>query len=214
MKTGQSKQIHLVSIMGCHGVGKSTVAKALSIKLGFSLLPKTKSNPFSKSAILSFIHYIVERKRQHDLISKYSNGVVTDRYGFLDTSIYVDVLLKMGYCNEREQELFARIVNNLEPVWITPTYLIILTCSSNLILQRLERRRKSSSRHFNPFDKDYVHNINEAFAKFGQHGIPPRFLAPRLTEKIHGVKRLMIDTSELSISQTLDLLEKELYNAT
>ncbi len=198
-----SKKRKLISVMGCHGVGKSTLANSLATDFCCKLPPETLPNSFSNNAILSFIHYIIERKKQHDQICCEYGRIITDRYGFLDTSIYISVIHSLGYCDDEEYALFQRVVNNLENVWVSPAALIVLTAEPEIIRQRLKNRPKSSSRHFRPFDLEFIANINRAFFEFSNTKTPPTFLSKKLKTLIECSRIIHIDNSDMDVSSTI-----------
>lgn len=200
----------LISILGSHGVGKSTILNSIFERYKCVLPPGTKPNRYSSSGILSFIHYIIERKSQYNSLSKCEGRIATDRYAFIDTSIYVYVSHEFGYLNDAEMDLFARVVNNLEKIWITPSLLIILLCDIDSLLERLHCRNKSSSKHFRPFDEKLLVNLNYYFRMFGEGKFIPPFLSKELIQIIDGVKRVVIDTTSHSIDNTKKIVLNEI----
>ena len=215
-ETNMNKSVrnkNLISISGCHGVGKSTILDSVKKNYDCILPPKTIPNPFSENAILSFIHYIIERNKQHQYLNKRrAERIITDRYGFLDTSIYVQSLFECGFISKSEQNLFSRVVNNLADVWITPKLICILCASPEEILNRLKNREKLSKNHFNPFDINLIESINNNFYNTYHSKELPPFLSKELKSKLNNVKFLLVETTNITLNKTIEIIFKEINN--
>ena len=200
----------LLAIMGCHGIGKSTVQEALKAKFD-GITPAAKlRNAFPDNAILSYIHYLVERKKQHTSLVRHYGRIITDRYAFVDTSIYVSVLNDLGHISAAELDLFRRILENLDGFWLAATALVILVCDPLEILRRLETRKRSSSCDFDPFDLEQIVAVNAAFREFGTTGALPRFVEPLLGPGFAKVPRIVIDTTRESVAETVRHVAEEI----
>lgn len=203
----------LISISGCHGVGKSTILDSVKKNYDCILPPKTIPNPFSENAILSFIHYIIERNKQHQYLNKRrAERIITDRYGFLDTSIYVQTLFECGRISKSERNLFGRVVNSLTDVWISPKLVCILCASPEEILNRLRNRKKTSRNHYDPFDINLLKNINNNFYNTYHSKEFPPFLSRELKSKLCNVKFVLVETTNIDLNETTELIFKEINN--
>jgi deoxyadenosine/deoxycytidine kinase len=197
-------QQFLVAVMGCHGVGKSAIQQALLSYLHAIEPPSKRPNPFPESAILSYIHYLVERKKQHRLLQQQKQNIVADRYGFVDTSIYVEVLHNLGHISEDELNLFARILENMDQHWIRATALVVLVCDPSEILERLRTRPQRVNRDFDPFNLLQIASVDNAFRKFGRTGALPPFIPGALQKQVVGVPRILVDCTNDTILEIVN----------
>lgn len=159
----------LIAIEGCLGAGKSTVANGLAALRGCTLLMEDfESNPFLRAfyedpvgnaletefAFL-FLHFH-QLKGKADAAS--TSEVIADFHLGKDL-LYADLNLK----DVRAKRAFGDLYDLCMERTPQPGLLIFLSASTDLILERIRRRRRDFEQDVDP---EYYAGINKAYEVF------------------------------------------------
>jgi len=161
--------IHYIAVEGVIGVGKTTLAKMLSERLGARVvLEKFEENPFLEKfyrdpehyAFQTQIFFLLSRYRQQqelfqaDLFQK----IVISDYMFEKDKIF-------AYLNLQDDELrlYETLVSQLEKNIPTPDLVIYLQSSVERLMANIRKRARAIEE---PITEDYIRNLNEAYNYF------------------------------------------------
>lgn len=159
-----------IAVEGCVGVGKSTVATKLAeYKSAHLVLERFDLNPFLEkfycnpqlysletefSFVLIHYHQLCEAFRQaHKIIIS-------------DFTLSKDMLFAEMNLSKDEMELFAHMHEFLTAKVGPPTLVVCLEGSNELILERIEKRRRHGELSVDP---EYFRKLNTAYSDFFRH---------------------------------------------
>jgi deoxyadenosine/deoxycytidine kinase len=166
------RDIRYIAIEGVIGVGKTTLARLLSERLGAELvLEEVEENPFlhefyndrARWAFQTQMHFLFSRYQQqrglHQL-DLFVQRLVSD-YLFQKDRIFAGLNL-----TDRELSLYEKIVTQIELEIPKPDVVVYLQASTETLLSRIQSRGR-------PFEKDmereYLKELNEAYNYFFFH---------------------------------------------
>jgi deoxyadenosine/deoxycytidine kinase len=148
----------IVAICGNIGVGKSTLAKILSKKWRFTVLPEPQDrNPFLKFfykepkrwALHSQLFFLAERLKIFEEIEKIEDSIIIDRTIYEDAEIFAKLLL-----SKEEYSLYSEIYNLVKRNFPNPNFLIYMYAPVEVLIKRIEIR-----------GRDYERNIKKSYLK-------------------------------------------------
>ncbi len=161
-----------VAIEGVIGVGKTTLARLLAEQIGARLLlEEVEENPFlghfygdmRRYAFQTQMFFLTSRYRQQcDFVQGdvFFQKTVSD-YIFQKDRIFANITL-----DDRELDLYNRIVPVMERDIPRPDLVIYLQASLAVLLQRIEKRGRSFERQIDP---EYLGSLSEAYNYFFFH---------------------------------------------
>jgi len=161
-----------IALEGVIGVGKTTLARNLSQRLGARLLlEEVEENPFlelfykdmRRYAFQTQMFFLTSRYRQQ---CEYVQGDVfyqktVSDYIFQKDRIFANITL-----DDRELELYNRIVPVMERDLPRPDLVIYLQASLPVLMQRIHHRGRSYERAMDP---EYISTLLEAYNYFFFH---------------------------------------------
>jgi deoxyguanosine kinase len=136
----------LISVAGIIGVGKTTVAKSLSSRLGCKLLLEPyDTNPFmpdvyagkKELALDSQLYFLVSRNAQLNRNVLSPGYIAVSDYVFDKEQIYARHLL-----SEQQSDLYDKIYQLLSPDVTPPILVIYLRDSAQKCLERIQERNR------------------------------------------------------------------------
>lgn len=185
-----------ILLVGCTGVGKSTVATYLSSQFEMKYFDDPfVNNPFiSKSfqkkdslAFQSQLFFFKEFIKLHKEIAVYHKPIIQERSIFESVNIFCRLFYKTGVFSLEELEVFEDLLSELEYLFRKPDLVIYLKSASETV----ERRIKERNRNFeNSIDKDFL-NIQESLYENWINTIKEQKFS----------KLLVIDNTTLNVSQ-------------
>jgi deoxyadenosine/deoxycytidine kinase len=190
---------YFVVISGCHGSGKSAVIDFLSkknkwVKIEESTIPISKEEIKDgfKRQIWFFLNY-----RKRDLFSLKKEGVkLADRWAN-DAFIYTSALRKHELITQNEHDRIRDLFNSFD--WKLPDLEIVLTANNKELLERIEKRKRSSKHELNEGDIEFIKTVNKLFIEY--------------TKTNNGLRNvILLDTTNTDISQTAKNIEKIILN--
>ena len=140
------RNLNYVAIEGSIGVGKTSLAKLLSDKLGAKLiLEKFEDNPFlsefyddpERFAFQTQLFFLLQRyQQQQELrqVDMFHNLLISD-YMFIKDRLFASLNL-----DEKEMSLYDSIANMLERNIINPDLIIYLQADTNTLMKNIAKR--------------------------------------------------------------------------
>ena len=166
------RDIRYIAIEGVIGVGKTTLARLLSERLGAELvLEEVEENPFlhefyqdrARWAFQTQMHFLFSRfQQQRNLrqLELFNERMVSD-YLFQKDRIFAGLNL-----TDSELALYEKIVTQIEVAIPKPDVVVYLQANTETLLSRIQSRGR-------PFEKDmdpgYIKQLNEAYNHFFFH---------------------------------------------
>ncbi len=179
------------AIEGVIGVGKTTLARMLQPRLGYTLLLEVfEENPFLSSfyadrqryAFQTQMFFLLSRyhqqRRSVPEILKQDTGLISD-YTFDKDALFARINLQGD-----ELEMYYRVHEALAEKIPQPDLVVYLRASTEVLLERIAFRDRSYERNM---QTSYIDQLNRAYEDFfsGQPGI------------YHGAPVLVIDSNQL-----------------
>ncbi len=160
---------HFVAIAGNIGVGKSTLTKLLSERLGWEpFYEAVNDNPYladfyrdmARYAFHSQVFFLSRRLRHHRRLLDFPGSVVQDRSVYEDAEIFARNLYEQGHIEPRDyrtyRELYEVLIQFLPP----PDLVVYLRASVPTLLHRIETRGRSYERAISP---EYLEQLNRLY---------------------------------------------------
>ncbi len=161
---------HFVAIAGNIGVGKSTLTKLLSERLGWEpFFEAVNDNPYladfyqdmTRYAFHSQVFFLSRRLRHHRRLLDFPGSVVQDRSVYEDAEIFARNLYEQGHIEPRDyrtyRELYEVLIQFLPP----PDLIVYLRASVPTLLQRIETRGRPYERSIS---REYLEQLNRLYA--------------------------------------------------
>ena len=138
----------LVTIVGASGVGKTTLAKALSGRGGIELaLEQHDERPFQilfkqdpKFALANQLDYLLYRAEQENRLRKQDKAAVMDGSLDLDFHGFTRLFHARGWLSDEEFNLCSRFYSLARTLLPPPDLVIALSASAQTILERVAAR--------------------------------------------------------------------------
>lgn len=163
---------HYIAIEGVIGVGKTSLARLLAMRLEAGLLlEEAEHNPFladfyrqrERYAFPTQIFFLLSRyQQQQKLVERdlFVKRIVSD-YLFDKDALFARVTL-----SERELALYEKMAEVLRATVVKPDLVIYLQASTPVIMERIRSRSLTYER---PLDADYINELNEVYNHFFFH---------------------------------------------
>ena len=163
------RNLNYVAIEGAIGVGKTSLAKLLSDKLGAKLiLEKFEDNPFlsefyddpERFAIQTQLFFLLQRyQQQQELrqVDMFHNLLISD-YMFIKDRLFASLNL-----DEKEMSLYDIIANMLERNIINPDLIIYLQADTSTLMKNIAKRGREFEENIS---YDYINALNEIYTEY------------------------------------------------
>ena len=163
------RNLYYIAIEGPIGVGKTSLAKLMSIRLGARLvLEEFEENPFlpdfyidpERYAFQTQLFFLLQRYRQqHELrqVDMFQNLVMTD-YMFVKDRLFASLNL-----NEKEMELYDTVANLLERNIIKPDLVIYLQGSTNSLMRKISDRGREME---TKITYEYIDALSQVYTEY------------------------------------------------
>jgi len=196
--------VYKAAIIGCHGVGKTTLIKKLSDK--FMVFGEVAINSFmGNDSFLSEIKIIVDNILLNKKIAETKADSISDRFAFLDALIYSEGFYKMGWINYEQLKIIYSIVNNSKHTWVYPEKIIIMNDSKELIIKNILKRGRS--KNLNEADDKFLTVMLQLFNDFYTGHLNFQYLKPEIHDRIKKIPKYEIKCYE-DIRYVLEILNK------
>lgn len=165
------EQCH-IAVEGAIGVGKTTLAEKLAVRLASDLLLEDVSdNPFvelfyqdrQRHALSVQLSFLFSRIRQWQGIHQqelFNKGLVSD-YIFAKDRLFANITL-----NDEELALYDQVARHISVDIPRPDLVIYLQADFNVLLKRTHTRSRAIERGITP---DYLKEVVTAYDKFFFH---------------------------------------------
>jgi deoxyadenosine/deoxycytidine kinase len=163
------RNLNYVAIEGAIGVGKTSLAKLLSDRLGAKLvLEKFEENPFLSEfyddpvrfAFQTQLFFLLQRyQQQQELrqVDMFRNLLISD-YMFIKDRLFASLNL-----DEKEMSLYDSIANMLERNVINPDLIIYLQADTNTLMKNIAKRGREFEANIS---YDYINGLNEIYTEY------------------------------------------------
>ena len=163
------RNLNYVAIEGAIGVGKTSLAKLLSDKLGAKLiLEKFEDNPFlsefyddpERFAFQTQLFFLLQRyQQQQELrqVDMFHNLLISD-YMFIKDRLFAALNL-----DEKEMSLYDSIANMLERNIINPDLIIYLQADTSTLMKNIAKRGRDYEANIS---YDYINALNELYTEY------------------------------------------------
>ena len=163
------RNLYYVAIEGTIGVGKTSLAKLISERLGAKLvLEEFQDNPFladfyedpERHAFQTQLWFLLQRfQQQQDLrqIDMFQNLVLTD-YMFVKDRLFASLNL-----NEKEMSLYDSVANMMEKNVIGPDLVIFLQADTETLMRNISRRGRDFEKNMS---EDYIDALNQVYNEY------------------------------------------------
>jgi len=163
------RNLNYVAIEGAIGVGKTSLAKLLSDRLGAKLvLEKFEENPFLSEfyddpvrfSFQTQLFFLLQRyQQQQELrqVDMFHNLLISD-YMFIKDRLFASLNL-----DEKEMSLYDSIANMLERNVINPDLIIYLQADTNTLMKNIAKRGREFEANIS---YDYINALNEIYTEY------------------------------------------------
>jgi len=163
------RNLNYVAIEGAIGVGKTSLAKLLSDRLGAKLvLEKFEENPFlfkfyddpGRFAFQTQLFFLLQRyQQQQELrqVDMFHNLLISD-YMFIKDRLFASLNL-----DEKEMSLYDSIANMLERNVINPDLIIYLQADTSTLMKNIAKRGRDFEANIS---YDYINALNEIYTEY------------------------------------------------
>jgi len=163
------RNLNYVAIEGAIGVGKTSLAKLLSDRLGAKLvLEKFEENPFLSEfyddpvrfSFQTQLFFLLQRyQQQQELrqVDMFHNLLISD-YMFIKDRLFASLNL-----DEKEMSLYDSIANMLERNVINPDLIIYLQADTNTLMKNIAKRGREFEANIS---YDYINGLNEIYTEY------------------------------------------------
>jgi len=163
------RNLNYVAIEGAIGVGKTSLAKLLSDRLGAKLvLEKFEENPFLSEfyddpvrfAFQTQLFFLLQRyQQQQELrqVDMFHNLLISD-YMFIKDRLFASLNL-----DEKEMSLYDSIANMLERNVINPDLIIYLQADTSTLMKNIAKRGRDFEANIS---YDYINALNEIYTEY------------------------------------------------
>lgn len=165
---------HYIAIEGVLGVGKTSFARQLSQDLsGKLVLEEVDNNPFldkfyrdmKNHAIQTQLFFLLNRAKQQEPLKQldlFSKKIISD-YLIEKDRIFAYITL-----DENELSLYEKVYKAVvnEGNLLKPDLVVYLQASVEVLLERIKKRGRTFEKGIN---KEYIHNLSQAYNHFFTH---------------------------------------------
>ncbi len=199
-----------IAIAGNVGVGKSTLTRMLSARLGWEpFFEAVDDNPYLADfyqdmhlwAFHSQIFFLSRRLRHHYELLQRTNSVIQDRSVYEDAEVFARNLYEQGALSERDYRSYRELYEVLCALLPPPDLVIYLRADVPTLLERIRMRGRAYEQDIDP---DYLARLNALYDAWIEHFT----LSPVLTIEAAGMdfvaNRHHLDRIEAAVRQKLE----------
>jgi len=163
------RNLYYVAIEGSIGVGKTSLAKLLSVKLSARLVLETfQENPFladfyeepDRFSFQTQLWFLLQRyQQQQELrqVDMFHNLLVSD-YMFIKDRLFASLNLK-----EKEMSLYDSVANMMEKNVLHPDLVIFLQADTDTLMNNIKRRGREYEKNIS---WDYIDSLNQVYNEY------------------------------------------------
>ncbi|PWH13976.1 MAG: deoxynucleoside kinase [Anaerolineae bacterium] len=161
-----------IAVAGNIGVGKSTLVRLLSQRLGWkAFFEPVAENPYLADfykdmrqwAFHSQIFFLIQRLRAHRQLSLYPSSVLQDRTVYEDAEVFARNLYLQGFIQQRDYDTYNELYQVLCESLPAPDLLIYLRAPVQVLYERILQRGREYERRISP---DYLRQLNTLYEEW------------------------------------------------
>ncbi|MGL5021084.1 MAG: deoxynucleoside kinase [Mycoplasmatales bacterium] len=161
-----------IAIAGTVGIGKSTLTKLLSQRLGLKTsFENVEQNPYLDKYYSDFkrwgfhlqIFFLAERFKAHKEIHEFGGGFIIDRTIYEDVEIFAKMNYENGTMDEEDYQTYCQLFEAMvySPYFKPPDLVIYVEGDIKDILKRINTRGRKSEINTSI---EYWHKLHERYA--------------------------------------------------
>lgn len=161
-----------IAVAGNIGVGKSTLVRLLSQRLGWkAFFESVTENPYladfysdmRRWAFHSQIFFLIQRLRAHRQLALYPSSVLQDRTVYEDAEVFARNLYLQGFIHQRDYDTYNELYQVLCESLPAPDLLIYLRAPVKVLYERILQRGRDYERRIDP---DYLRQLNTLYEEW------------------------------------------------
>lgn len=166
------KDNYFIAIAGNIGVGKTTMTKLISEKLGWqAFYEPVIENPYlddfyedmSKWSFHLQVYFLSKRFEIQKMVFENNISCIQDRTIYEDAEIFARTLHKQGFMNDRDFNNYQELFKNMTYYLRAPNLIVYLRASLDELLLRIQQRGRESEKTISP---EYLGELNHAYEKW------------------------------------------------
>ncbi len=161
-----------IAIAGNIGVGKSSLVRLLSNRLGWkAFFEPVAENPYladfyqdmHRWAYHSQIFFLTQRLQMHYQLSLYPSSAILDRTVYEDAEVFARNLYLQGYIQQRDYDAYTELYHVLCEFLPPPDLVIYLKAPVDVLIERIQHRGRTYERQIPP---DYLAQLNDLYEEW------------------------------------------------
>lgn len=161
-----------IAIAGNIGVGKSTLTRLLSERLGWEpFFEAVADNPYladfyqdmQRWSFHSQIFFLSRRLRHHHQLLLRPDSVVQDRTVYEDAEVFARNLHRQGLMSERDRRSYEELYDVLSALLPPPDLVVYLRASVPTLMARIARRGRKFEQEISP---EYLEQLNALYEEW------------------------------------------------
>jgi len=161
-----------IAIAGNIGVGKSTLTRLLSARLGWEpFFEAVADNPYladfyedmQRWSFHSQVFFLSRRLRHHHQLLLRPNSVVQDRTVYEDAEVFARNLYRQGLMSERDHRSYEELYDVLSALLPPPDLVVYLRASVPTLMARIARRGRTFEQEISPV---YLEQLNTLYEEW------------------------------------------------
>ncbi len=199
-----------IAIAGNVGVGKSTLTRMLSARLGWEpFFEAVDDNPYLADfyqnmhlwAFHSQIFFLSRRLRHHYELLQRTNSVIQDRSVYEDAEVFARNLYEQGAMSERDYRSYRELYEVLCALLPPPDLVIYLRADVPTLLERIRMRGRAYEQDIDP---DYLARLNALYDAWIEHFTLSPVLTIEAANMDFVAHRRHLDRIEAAVRQKLE----------
>ena len=163
---------YFIAIAGNIGVGKTTMTKLISEKLGWqAFYEPVIENPYlddfyedmSRWSFHLQVYFLSKRFEIQKMVFENNISCIQDRTIYEDAEIFARTLHKQGFMNDRDFNNYQELFKNMTYYLRAPNLIVYLRASLDELLLRIQQRGRESEKTISP---EYLGELNHAYEKW------------------------------------------------
>jgi deoxyadenosine/deoxycytidine kinase len=164
-----------IAVAGNIGVGKSTLVKLLSEKLGWTpFYEPVTENPYLADfyedmqtwGFHSQVYFLMRRLRIHRQLMKMNGSVIQDRSVYEDAEVFAHNLFQQSAISDRDYATYRELYQVLVEFLPAPDLVIYLRASEKTLLNRISMRGRDYEK---TISAQYLADLNNLYENWIDH---------------------------------------------
>lgn len=165
---------YFITIAGNIGVGKSTLVRLLTQRLGWEpVFEAVEENPYladfyqdmKRWSFQSQVFFLSRRLRQHNGLLSLKKSVIQDRSVYEDAEIFARNLYEQGNMSERDWSCYFDLYRTLGALLPAPDLVIYLQASLPTLRRRIAMRGREYEQEI---DEAYLIRLNNLYDRWAE----------------------------------------------